>query len=113
AATDAFAAVCPTVARSTRLRADACFGLSAAAMRAQGFGFSHNESNTQLLLGLDTKARGFLTVAEPIFVSAGAWILVPLVRHNFLYANGASGTSIYQPPLLAFTSEIGVGARIF
>jgi len=106
--------VCPTLGRWSRLLLEACGGVGAGAMTAQGFGFSHLESHAQAMVALDAGARATVHLAGPLLAFAGIRALVPLVRPDFVYADGTGKTPlIYQPAAVGGAAEVGLGATIF
>jgi hypothetical protein len=106
--------VCPTIGRWSRLRLAACGGVDAGAMTAQGFGFSHLESHAEATVALGAGARATFHIAGPLLAFAGLRALVPLVRPDFVYADGAGKTPlIYQPAAVGGAAEVGLGTTIF
>jgi hypothetical protein len=106
--------LCPPLFRTSRVRGSVCAGADAAAMRAQGFGFTHDQSHTQPMLALEAGAQAVVHLAGPILATFGVRALVPLVRPDFVYADAAGSTpSIYQPAAVAAAGEIGLRALLF
>ena len=100
-------AVCPHLAGPL----STCAGVEAGELRAQGFGYSRNELQHELVVdgtlalrldwrfGRDAGAR----------FGAGAWI--PASRPRFAFRDGATDVMVFQPAAVAGVTEIALWTR--
>ena len=89
----------------------ACAGVEAGELRAQGFGYSRNELQHELLVDGTVELRldwrfGHDTGAR---FGAGAWI--PVSRPRFAFRDGTTDVMVFQPAAVAGVSELALWTR--
>jgi hypothetical protein len=102
------AALCPPLGSW----ASVCVGAQAGRIRAKGFGFAQNESQTDSLVDATAELRLERSVSSSISVRLGVAAWVPFSRPRFVVGQlGAGDVGVYQPAIVAVVTQIAVWAR--
>jgi hypothetical protein len=102
------AALCPPLSHW----ASVCVGAQAGRIRANGFGFSQNASQTDSLVDATAELRLERSVSSSISVRLGVAAWVPFSRPRFVVGQlGAGDVGVYQAAIAAVVTQIAVWAH--
>jgi hypothetical protein len=102
--------ICPIGWSTERLRALACVGQSLGRLTAEGFGFDVNRNQTRLVYDIGVRGSLWWRLLPPFTLVLGVGVVHPLVRDSFVLSRRPGGPEeLFQPSIVAFTGEAGVG----
>jgi hypothetical protein len=105
--------LCPLAWETRSIRAGACAGQILSRLKATGFGFDENRSQTRLLYDVGIRGSVWWRLLPPFAVNVGFVAAVPLVRDSFVLSRRPGGPEeLFRPGVLTFTGEAGVGVEL-
>jgi hypothetical protein len=102
--------VYPWTARLGGLEASLCVLQTLGRVRARGFGFDETWAEDAWLVQFGGGAA-LTQRLGPVFVSASAALLVPVVRRRY-FITEVSDTSLHEQPWLSLSAAVRVGTEI-
>jgi len=105
-------ALCPLRWARDRAALRLCAGAQVGSVRSRGVGFDRELSNESVVVNAVLPTRLSIRIAGPLFVTAGAALVVAIVRPELTYgaADGSTRT-IFRAPPLAGVFELGLAVH--
>jgi len=100
-------AVCPHLVGPV----SACAGVEAGEVRAQGFGYSQNQLQHELLVDGTLELRLDWRFARDYGARFGLGAWIPMSRPRFVFHEASADIMVYQPAAAAAVSEIALWTR--
>jgi hypothetical protein len=99
--------VCPRLVGSV----SACAGVEAGEVRAQGFGYSQNQLQHELLVDGTVALRLDWPIGRDAGARFGAGAWIPVSRPRFVFHEANADIMVYQPAVVAAVTEIALWTR--